>query len=82
MKGVLGNPFFLQATVLGMGGFYLLSQCVAYGTDAYTNCRYLAHDHTEIYNNQYEILCPGNAMTSLVFGVSAAITLLGSFAVI
>lgn len=80
MKGFLGNPFYLQSTILGMGGFYLLSLCTMYASDAYTNCHYLNNDHPETYKDQYEILCPGNAMTSLVFGITAVITLLGAFA--
>ena len=79
MKGKLCSPFYLQSIILSFGGFYLLGLATTFATSAFTNCT--NNDGAEKTNNEYDTLCIGNSITSIVFGITSIITLSGAIAV-
>ena len=81
MKGILSSPFYLQSTILAVGGFYLLALSTSFGAGAFKNCSYDANGKDELTNNQYNDLCVGNAISSTIFGLTSVLTLMGAIAV-
>ena len=80
MKGLPGSPFYLQATLLTLVGFFFLAIADLFATASETNCIRAANDIVEKTNDQYDILCTGNGFTASIFVITACITLYGAIA--